>query len=145
MEVEVRAARLRRTRRRGLTIVEATVADESGPAKAVWFNQAWLAERLRPGTRLLLYGKLDRSRLSRRGARVRRRRGGAGIHTTGVVPVHPATERLRPQRLREWAWQAQPLARTRSSRCRRSFALAAGWPAWPTRCGGSLPRRPRRR
>ena len=30
----------------------------------------------------------------------------AGLHTTGLVPVHPASERLRPQRLREWAWQA---------------------------------------
>ena len=61
VEVEVRSARLRPTRRRGLTIVEATVADASGAGKAVWFNQAWLAERLREGTRMLLYGKLDRS------------------------------------------------------------------------------------
>jgi hypothetical protein len=37
VEVEVRSSRLRRTRRRGLVIVEATVADGSGPAKAVWF------------------------------------------------------------------------------------------------------------
>ena len=58
VEVEVRSVRLRRTRRRGLTIVEATVADDSGPAKAVWFNQPWLTDRLREGTRLLLYGKL---------------------------------------------------------------------------------------
>ena len=51
----------RPTRRRGLVIVEATVADDSGPAKAVWFNQAWLVDRLTKGTRLLLLGKLDRS------------------------------------------------------------------------------------
>ena len=44
-----------------VTIVEATVADESGAIKAVWFNQAWLAERLRPGARLLLNGRLDRN------------------------------------------------------------------------------------
>jgi ATP-dependent DNA helicase RecG len=121
VEVEVRSSRLRRTRRRGLVIVEATVADESGPAKAVWFNQAWLAERLEPGTRLLLYGKLDRS-----GFRVEaheflpagdgtaqgaERAAPAGLHTVGIVPVHPASERLRAQRLREWAWQATPMAR----------------------------------
>jgi ATP-dependent DNA helicase RecG len=29
-----------------------------------------------------------------------------GIHTTGLVPTHPATEGLRPQKLREWGWQA---------------------------------------
>jgi ATP-dependent DNA helicase RecG len=121
VEVEVRSVRLRRTRRRGLTIVEATVADESGPAKAVWFNQAWLVERLRAGTRLLAYGKLDRA-----GFRVEAHEllpagngaaegaaaaGPAGLHTIGIVPVHPASERLRAQRLREWAWQVRPLAR----------------------------------
>jgi ATP-dependent DNA helicase RecG len=112
VEVTVRSARVRPTRRRGLVIVEAQVADESGPAQAVWFNQAWLVDRLNEGTKLLLFGKLDRS-----GFRVEAHEvlgaGGpeaAGIHTTGIVPVHPASERLRAQRLREWAWQALPLA-----------------------------------
>jgi ATP-dependent DNA helicase RecG len=109
--VEVRDTRLRRPRRRGLTILEATIADESGSAKAVWFNQPWLAERLSAGTSLLLVGRLDR-----RGFRVAEheivsgpQNGSApppGLHTTGLVPVHPATEKLRPQRLREWVWQA---------------------------------------
>jgi ATP-dependent DNA helicase RecG len=121
VEVEVRSVRLRRTRRRGLVIVEATVADESGPAKAVWFNQAWLVERLRAGTRLLAYGKLDRG-----GFRVEAHEflpggegtvqdaavaGPRGLHTIGIVPVHPASDRLRAQRLRDWAWQVRPLAR----------------------------------
>jgi ATP-dependent DNA helicase RecG len=105
--VEVRSARVRPTRRRNLRIVEATVADASGPTKAVWFNQAWLAQRLVPGTRLLLNGRLDRGgfrvdahEIVGEGGDVR------GIHTTGLVPVHPASERLRPNRIREWAWQA---------------------------------------
>ena len=116
---EVREVHVRPTRRRGLTIVEATVGDGSTSAKAIWFNQRWLAERLAPGTPVLLHGKLDR-----RGFRVAdheilgpadaeapaRPRLGVkappGIHTTGLVPVHPATEDLRPQRIREWAWQA---------------------------------------
>jgi ATP-dependent DNA helicase RecG len=109
--VEVRSARVRPTRRRNLRIVEATVADASGPIKATWFNQAWLAERLRPGTRLLLNGKLERQ-----GFRVEAHEfigeDGApqGIHTTGLVPVHPASERLRPHRIREWTWQALDVA-----------------------------------
>ena len=48
-------------------------------------------------------------------------------HTTGMVPVHPASERLRPQRIREWAWQALPLARHASSRCPRGLAQDR-WP-----------------
>ena len=58
--VEVRKSRLRPTRRRNLRIVEATVADDIRTRRrSIWFNQAWLAERLRPGTRLLLSGRLD--------------------------------------------------------------------------------------
>ena len=106
--VDVRSARVRPTRRRNLRLVEAAVADDSGPMKAVWFNQAYLAERLRPGTRLLLNGKLDRS-----GFRVATHEivsGGvgpaSGLHTTGIVPVHNATRELSAKRLREWIWQA---------------------------------------
>ena len=130
VQVEVRSAKLRPTRRRGLTIVEAKVADDSATVSATWFNQAWLAEKLTPGTPLLLLGQLDR-----RGFRVaeyelldagqdgsveseeRLLRGAApgrrpppGLHTTGLVAVHPATEKLRAQRLREWVWQAAGLA-----------------------------------
>jgi ATP-dependent DNA helicase RecG len=112
--VEVRDARLRRTRRRRLTMVEATVADGSGPTKAVWFNQPWLADKLSPGTRTLIHGKLDRS-----GFRVDTHelldeagtgKAPAGLHTTGIVPVHPASEGIRPQRLREWAFQARAMS-----------------------------------
>jgi len=111
VEVDVRSARVRPTRRRGLVIVEAAVADDSAPAKAVWFNQAWLVDRLTEGTRLLLFGKLDRSGFRVEAHEVLGAGGPAtGIHTTGIVPVHPASERLRAQRLREWAWQARPLA-----------------------------------
>jgi ATP-dependent DNA helicase RecG len=113
VEVEVTGAKLRPTRRRRLTILEADVFDSSGRTKAVWFNRAWLADRLQPGTRLLLRGKLEK-----RGFNVSEHElldsvtaAPAGLHTTGVVPVHPASEKLRPQRIREWVWQATPLAR----------------------------------
>ncbi len=108
VEVEVRTVRVRPTSRRRLRIVEAGVADRSGPATAVWFNQAWLADRLRPGTRLLLSGTLERGRF-----RVSEHEfvgAESGLHTTGMVPVHPAAEGLSPRRIREWVWQAAPLA-----------------------------------
>ncbi len=116
--VRVRDARVRPTRRRNLRLVEANVADDSGPMKAVWFNQAYLVERLRPGTRLLLNGKLDRSGFRVATHEIVAAGGGAadadkrvGIHTTGIVPVHNATARLSATRLREWAWQAVGRAR----------------------------------
>ena len=130
VEVEVIGAKLRPTRRRRLTILEADVFDSSGRAKAVWFNRAWLADRLQPGTRLLLHGKLEK-----RGFNVAEHEfldgatESAGLHTTGIVPVHPASERLRPQRIREWVWQATPMARHAvepiPGRLRRAMRMAA--------------------
>ncbi|HKH22119.1 MAG TPA: hypothetical protein VKA88_00735, partial [Solirubrobacterales bacterium] len=111
VEVEVAGARVRPTRRRRLTILEADVSDASGKAKAIWFNRAWLADRLQPGTRLLLHGKLEKRGFTVGEHEFLDAGPGAGLHTTGIVPVHPASERIRPQRIREWVWQALPLAR----------------------------------
>jgi ATP-dependent DNA helicase RecG len=108
---EVRSARVRPTRRPNLRIVEARVADASGQAQALWFNQTWIAERLRPGTRLLLNGRLERGGEFRVSDYEILTGGDAqGFHTTGLVPVHPASERLSARKLREWMWQALPRA-----------------------------------
>ncbi|MDQ2621546.1 MAG: hypothetical protein M3Y45_00735, partial [Actinomycetota bacterium] len=57
--VEILRSRRVRTRRRGLSVVEARIADRSGDRKATWFNQPWMAEQLVPGRRFLLEGRLD--------------------------------------------------------------------------------------
>jgi ATP-dependent DNA helicase RecG len=111
VEVEVVSAKVRPTRRRRLTILEAQVSDSSGKATAVWFNRAWLADRLNEGTRLLLHGKLEKRGFTVAEHEFLDSSDAVGLHTTGIVPVHPASERLRPQRIREWAWQAMPQAR----------------------------------
>ena len=46
----VESIRLRPTRRPGLVIVEARVADETGTATAVWFNQRYLLRALPAGS-----------------------------------------------------------------------------------------------
>src|SRR5829696_6638013 len=111
VEVEVVRARVRPTRRRRLTILEADVFDATGTAKAVWFNRAWLADRLAAGTRLLLHGKLEKRGFTVAEHEFLDSGEDAGLHTTGIVPIHPASERIRPQRIREWVWRALPLAR----------------------------------
>ena len=116
MLVEVRSARLRHTNRRNLKIVEASLADDSGPVKAVWFNQAYLAERLQPGHAAASQRQARPARLSRHDTRDRRRRRShAGRARPGSTPPasFPCTTRRassRPTRLREWAWQALALA-----------------------------------
>jgi ATP-dependent DNA helicase RecG len=133
--VEVTGSQPRPFRRSRVTILTAKVSDESGSLRATWFNQPWVAEKLKPGTSLLLVGTRDKRGFRVSGHEIAAPAGGPvreaehvdlarrspspgqdpraatfrpppGIHTTGLVPVHPATEQLRPQRIREWAWQA---------------------------------------
>jgi ATP-dependent DNA helicase RecG len=56
--VEVRTVRSRPVRRRGMRpLVEAVVGDGTGVMTATFFNQPWLANQYKPGTRLMLQGK----------------------------------------------------------------------------------------
>jgi ATP-dependent DNA helicase RecG len=128
IEVEVLGSTPRPFRRRGLSIVSVKVGDASGSLRATWFNQPWMAPKLSPGARLLLTGSRDK-----RGFRVGEfellaSRDGA---EEGLVPVHPAAERLKPQRIRQWVEQAIGLARNEIEplpaelRARRGLATVA--------------------
>ncbi|HXS45798.1 MAG TPA: ATP-dependent DNA helicase RecG [Solirubrobacteraceae bacterium] len=58
--VEVRSITSRPVRRRGMKpLVEAVVADATGVMRATFFNQPWLKDQYRPGTRLMLAGKFQ--------------------------------------------------------------------------------------
>jgi ATP-dependent DNA helicase RecG len=107
----VRSCTVRPTRRRRLKVVECQIADESGPVKAVWFNQEYLLDQLKEGTRVLLRGTLEKSRAGPAFRvlehEVTREGGGTGRHTTGLVPVYPATEGLSARRIRDFAWQVR--------------------------------------
>jgi ATP-dependent DNA helicase RecG len=81
---EVRSVSVRRPRR-NLAIVQARVADESDEITAVWFNQAWLAEKLQPGTRVRLRGQLKRN-----GFQVRSYDLNGVAATADFAPVYPA-------------------------------------------------------
>ncbi len=98
--VEVLGNAPRPFRKRGLSIVGVKVGDESGAVRATWFNQPWLAQKLTEGTQLLLTGSNGK-----RGFTVSEYEftGDAG---EGLVPVHPGTDQLKAQRLRQWMEQA---------------------------------------
>jgi ATP-dependent DNA helicase RecG len=91
---EVQRVSVRRPSRR-LAIVQARVADESDEITAVWFNQAWLQEKLQPGTRVRLRGKLERN-----GFQVRSYDLNGVSATADFAPVYPASEEVTPKRLR---------------------------------------------
>jgi ATP-dependent DNA helicase RecG len=123
--VEVLGSRPRPFRKRGLTITSVKVGDDSGHIRATWFNQPWIAEKLNPGTRLLLTGKRTDRGFGVSEWELVAAGGGEGEcprtdkparpqdppprqdpRPTSFVPIHPATEALKVQRLRAWAEQA---------------------------------------
>jgi len=114
--VSVRSCRMRPTRRRRLRVIECEVADDSGPVTAVWFNQEYLIDQLKEGTRVLLRGKLEKGR-GGPAFRVREHEvasgtgEGDGHHATGLVPVYPATEGLSARKIRELSWRLRGLER----------------------------------
>ena len=102
---EVVRVSVRRPSRR-LAIVQARVADGSDEITAVWFNQAWLAEKLQPGTRVRLRGQLKRNEFAVRSYDLN------GVSATAdFAPVYPASEEVPPKRLRTLVERALPFAR----------------------------------
>lgn len=127
--VEVVRSRKVRTRRRGLSVVEARVADSSGSRKATWFNQPWMADRLKPGTRFLLEGRLEakgftvaaaeqvgepgdriEAAVDPSGRPVRWSSGSAamppGLADEGPRGRHAAGGEIPPSRWRRWSFEA---------------------------------------
>ena len=102
---EVRRVSVRPTRRR-LTVIKAAIRDGSGEISAVWFNQPWLADKLRPGTRLRLRGQLRRNEFHVRSYDL----DGASA-TADFAPVYPASEEVTSPRLRTLVESALPYAR----------------------------------
>jgi len=91
---------VRRPRPR-LAIVQARVADESGEITAVWFNQAWLIDKLQPGTRVRLRGQLRRNEFN-----VRSYDLNGSSSTADFAPVYPASEDVTVKKLRELVGKA---------------------------------------
>jgi ATP-dependent DNA helicase RecG len=102
---EVLRTSVRRPRRR-LAIVQARIADDSGEVTAVWFNQVWLAEKLKPGTHVRLRGQLRRNEFTVRSYDL----NGASA-TADFAPVYPASEEVTVKKLRELAGKALAHAR----------------------------------
>jgi ATP-dependent DNA helicase RecG len=101
--------------RRQMSIVEATIADETGSIRAIWFNQPYVANVLKVGRQANFAGKVSLSNegemyLSHPAHEVLRlaSTGGTGAgggttetkHTARLVPVYPETRGLTSRGLR---------------------------------------------
>jgi ATP-dependent DNA helicase RecG len=121
--VEVQGSQPRPFRKRGLSITTVKVGDASGHLRASWFNQPWVANKLIPGAKFLITGKRTNRGLAvneyelvvaggdsppRQDPRPEALDPPSPALPTGgrLVPVHPATEAVKAQKIRDWAEQA---------------------------------------
>ena len=102
-------AEMRHARRKRMTLVEATIRDDSGIIKAVWFNQPYILQTLKPGRLANFSGKVSFSNgelclshpayelLSKSFAEAENKET---KHTGRLVPVYPETRGLTSRGLR---------------------------------------------
>jgi ATP-dependent DNA helicase RecG len=66
LRLRVRSSRVIRTRRRGFSIFEAWMEDDSGAIRVLWFNQPYLRRAFRDGRTLAVFGRAEAERGSAR-------------------------------------------------------------------------------
>jgi ATP-dependent DNA helicase RecG len=105
---EVIDAQVRPTRRPRFTVFELTVQDATGTARAVFFNQRFLAQVFRPGQQVVLHGKVE---WTSQGAQFQTPQyefvdvsavgEGDSVHTGRIVPVYERIGPLTPKLQRD--------------------------------------------
>ncbi|MBI2831119.1 MAG: ATP-dependent DNA helicase RecG [Chloroflexi bacterium] len=87
----------------GRRSTEATVGDETGNVRIIWFNNPYLAKRLAPNSKIVISGKVSVFR----GQRVFESpewefvEDKDTVHTGRLVPVYSLTEGLHPRQVRQ--------------------------------------------
>lgn len=88
----VEDSNLREVRGGRMKLTEATISDGTGSLRVTWFNQPWILKKLKPGTAIVLSGKVDQylGRLTMSNPEwepLEQRQ----LHTNRIVPVYPLT------------------------------------------------------
>ncbi|NLE08678.1 MAG: ATP-dependent DNA helicase RecG [Dehalococcoidales bacterium] len=107
----------RETRPGGRRSTEATVGDDTGNVRVVWFNNPYLVKRLTVNTRIIISGKVSlfQGRHVFQSPEWEFAEDKDTVHVGRLVPMYPLTEGLRPRQVRNimkevvdrWAWQVE--------------------------------------
>ncbi len=122
---EVLHASLTSTRRPGFRLFTALIQDASGQVQAVWPNQAFLKDVIRPHQHIVLFGKVEywgsrglqmtdpefeivkgSSGIAQSGSEEDADDDFAGLHTGRIVPVYERTGNVTTNMQRRFVWQA---------------------------------------
>ena len=104
--VEVVSASTAPIGRRGAARV--TARDETGFVDITWFGQPYLAQQLRPGTRVVISGRVEeyRERAQFQNPEYEVLRGDTLTHAGNLLPIYPSTEGMYQRTLRTAARKA---------------------------------------
>lgn len=89
--------------RTGKFLTKAAVADETGAIEAIWFNQPYLTRTIKEGMEIRLAGKVELfgGRLTFVSPEFELiKEGRVPIHTEGLIPIYPETNRVSSKWLR---------------------------------------------
>jgi ATP-dependent DNA helicase RecG len=88
------------------SLVEVILSDGTGALRLSYFNQPWLANRLKPGSAISVSGKIEQylGRLVMNNPDYEPI-DEESLHTNRIVPIYPLTERITQQWLRKQMWQ----------------------------------------
>lgn len=102
----VQSSSSRKIRNGRLTITEVVVSDGTGFLRLTWFNQPWIANRMKPGLQLVLSGKIDMylGRLVMNNPEWEPLEK-EHLHTNRIVPVYPLTAKITQRWLRRMMHQ----------------------------------------
>lgn len=103
MEVSVQGTvhAIRKVRmNRGMTLVKASIGDGTGFLSAVWFNQPWVADQIKRGMVIDVFGRVERSYGELQMKSPVWEPEGAGVEVGRWVPVYPATEGITVRYIR---------------------------------------------
>ncbi|MDD2702463.1 MAG: ATP-dependent DNA helicase RecG [Candidatus Omnitrophica bacterium] len=97
LKVKILSLRERRSfRKRGFSIMEVLTGDESGALVCVWFNRPYLKQYFKPGTNLIIYGKIEhyagRLQMSAPDFEIVEDDAGGSVNTGRIVPVYSLPE-----------------------------------------------------
>jgi len=86
-------------------ITESIIADSTGQIKAIWFNQSYLIQNLKPGDQVFISGKVDYSRdeglqfVHPNYEKITRNKAST-THTARIVPVYSLTKNITIKQIR---------------------------------------------
>lgn len=101
--------------RKGLSIFQVALGDNSGVLRAVWFNQPFMKRYFKVGQKIIVYGKVEKYRYLQMNTPdfefvSELEDESSSLHIGRIVPIYPLTSKLNQRYLRTLVSRAEQVA-----------------------------------